>query len=105
MNYQGQRWVFLKGGHLPGNETTDLLHDGDVMITLPGQRIQTSNTHGTGCTLSAALATLLARGFTAPQAAEEAKLYITQAIAQAHALSVGQGHGPVNHFHGIWGNP
>jgi hydroxymethylpyrimidine/phosphomethylpyrimidine kinase len=105
MNYQGHRWVFLKGGHLPGNETTDLLHDGDVMITLPGQRIQTSNTHGTGCTLSAALATLLARGFTAPQAAEKAKAYLTQAIAQAQALTVGQGHGPVNHFHGIWENP
>jgi len=105
MNHQGHRWVFLKGGHLPGNETTDLLHDGDIMLTLPEQRIATNNTHGTGCTLSAALATLLARGIAPQEAAKAAKDYLTQAIAHATELSVGQGHGPVHHFHGIWGNP
>src|SRR5690606_8127671 len=52
----GERWVFLKGGHLPGDDTIDVLHDGDRMIELPGRRIPTPNTHGTGCTLSAALA-------------------------------------------------
>ena len=51
--------LLLKGGHLPGNDTIDILHDGDKMIELPGHRIQTRNTHGTGCTLSAALAALL----------------------------------------------
>ena len=102
MSHDGQRWVFLKGGHLPGNETTDLLHDGDVMIELPGQRINTRNTHGTGCTLSAALATLLARGLPAQEAAKQAKDYLVQAIASADQLSVGQGHGPVNHFHALW---
>ena len=102
MSHDGQRWVFLKGGHLPGNETTDLLHDGDVMIELPGQRINTRNTHGTGCTLSAALATLLAHGLPAQEAAEQAKAYLVQAIASADQLSVGQGHGPVNHFHALW---
>jgi len=102
MSHDGQRWVFLKGGHLPGNETTDLLHDGDVMIELPGQRVNTRNTHGTGCTLSAALATLLARGLPAQEAAKQAKTYLVQAIASADQLCVGQGHGPVNHFHALW---
>lgn len=100
-----QRWVLLKGGHLPGNETTDLLHDGDVMIELPGQRVDSKNTHGTGCTLSAAIATLLGRGLHAPDAAKAAKLYLVQAIEQACQLSVGQGHGPVHHFHKTWVNP
>ena len=102
MNDQGQRWVFLKGGHLPGSETTDLLHDGDVMIEMPGQRINTRNTHGTGCTLSAALATLLARGFAAADAAQAAKDYLVKAIAHSEELSVGHGHGPVHHFHNLW---
>ena len=104
MNYNGQRWVFLKGGHLPGSETTDLLHDGDRMIELPGQRIDTRNTHGTGCTLSAALAALLPRtGGDVPEAARLAKQYLTEAIRQADTLQVGSGHGPVHHFHAWWG--
>ncbi len=94
----GQRWVFLKGGHLPGDDTIDLLHDGDKLIELPGQRIHTPNTHGTGCTLSAALATLLASNAEVPAAARQAKEYLVQAIAASGALSVGSGHGPVNHF-------
>lgn len=105
MNHSGQRWVFLKGGHLPGNETTDLLHDGDVMIEMPGQRINTRNTHGTGCTLSAALATLLAKGLPAQEAAAQAKAYLVAAIAESGQLSVGQGHGPVHHFHALWKTP
>lgn len=105
MNHSGQRWVFLKGGHLPGNETTDLLHDGDVMIEMPGQRIKTRNTHGTGCTLSAALATLLAKGLPAQEAAAQAKAYLVAAIAESGQLSVGQGHGPVHHFHALWKTP
>ena len=102
MTYQGHRWVLLKGGHLPGNETTDLLHDGDVMIELPGQRIDTRNTHGTGCTLSAALATLLGRGADMEQAAKQAKAYLINAIAHADELQVGSGHGPVHHFYELW---
>lgn len=102
MNHQGQRWVFLKGGHMPGEDTTDLLHDGDVMVELPGQRIATVNTHGTGCTLSAALATLLGRGYDAIDAAQRAKAYLVGAIAQSSQLSVGKGHGPVHHFHEMW---
>jgi len=96
------RWVFLKGGHLPGNDVIDLLHDGDQMIELPGRRIDTPNTHGTGCTLSAALAALLPQCADLPQAARRAKDYLQRAIAQAHTLQVGQGHGPVQNFHAWW---
>ncbi len=105
MDHDGHRWVFLKGGHLPGSDTTDLLHDGDVMIELPGHRIDTRNTHGTGCTLSAALATLLAKGLTAQEAAHQAKRYLVRAIEESGQLSVGDGHGPVHHFHKLWKTP
>ncbi|HLR13353.1 MAG TPA: bifunctional hydroxymethylpyrimidine kinase/phosphomethylpyrimidine kinase [Burkholderiaceae bacterium] len=96
------RWVFLKGGHLPGNETIDVLHDGDRLIELPGTRIPTRNTHGTGCTLSAALAALLPRVPDVPEAARQAKAYLVEAIRQADTLGVGSGHGPVHHFHAWW---
>ncbi|TAM86906.1 MAG: bifunctional hydroxymethylpyrimidine kinase/phosphomethylpyrimidine kinase [Candidimonas sp.] len=99
----GERWVFLKGGHLPGTSTVDILHDGDRLLELPGERIDTPNTHGTGCTLSAAMAALLPRVRNVPQAAERAKRYLEEAIRQSGALDVGGGHGPVNHFHAWWG--
>ncbi|MGZ8131017.1 bifunctional hydroxymethylpyrimidine kinase/phosphomethylpyrimidine kinase [Bordetella bronchiseptica] len=102
MTHAGQRWVMVKGGHLPGNETIDLLHDGDRMIELPGHRIETPNTHGTGCTLSAALAALLPQSPDVPEAARRAKAYLTEAIRQADRLQVGSGHGPVHHFHAWW---
>ncbi len=105
LSHADDRWVLLKGGHLPGSETTDLLHNGDVMIELPGQRIDTKNTHGTGCTLSAAIATLLARGLPIAEAAKQAKDYLTAAIAHSDKLSVGHGHGPVHHFYKTWVNP
>ncbi|CCJ51394.1 bifunctional hydroxymethylpyrimidine kinase/phosphomethylpyrimidine kinase [Bordetella parapertussis] len=102
MTHAGQRWVMVKGGHLPGNETIDLLHDGDRMIELPGHRIETPNTHGTGCTLSATLAALLPQSPDVPEAARRAKAYLTEAIRQADRLQVGSGHGPVHHFHAWW---
>ena len=102
MAHSGQRWVMVKGGHLPGNDTIDLLHDGDRMIELPGHRIETANTHGTGCTLSAALAALLPQVEDVPEAARRAKAYLTEAIRHAERLSVGSGHGPVHHFHAWW---
>jgi hydroxymethylpyrimidine/phosphomethylpyrimidine kinase len=102
LNDDGQRWVFLKGGHLPGNETVDMLHDGDQLIELPGHRIDTRNTHGTGCTLSAALAALLPQCPTFVDAARQAKAYLTEAIRQADTLHIGHGHGPVHHFHAWW---
>lgn len=96
------RWVFLKGGHLPGDDTIDILHDGDRMLELPGTRIATRNTHGTGCTLSAALAALLPQCDDVPEAARRAKAYLVEAIARSGELTVGSGHGPVHHFHALW---
>jgi hydroxymethylpyrimidine/phosphomethylpyrimidine kinase len=101
MTHQGHRWVFLKGGHLPGGEAIDVLHDGDAMIELPAPRIDTSNTHGTGCTLSAALAALLPQTPDVPTAARRAKAYLTRAIETNARLDVGKGHGPVHHFHAL----
>jgi len=98
----GQRWVLLKGGHLPGSAPIDLLHDGDRMIELTAERVATRNTHGTGCTLSSALATLLARGADMPTAARAAKEYLTGALKDADTLRVGTGHGPVHHFWKLW---
>jgi hydroxymethylpyrimidine/phosphomethylpyrimidine kinase len=79
-----------------------VLHDGDRMIELPGRRIETRNTHGTGCTLSAALAALLPRTGDVPEAARQAKAYLERAIAASGQLQVGSGHGPVHHFHAWW---
>lgn len=97
-------WVLLKGGHLTGDASTDILFDGSQMIELPAPRIATRNTHGTGCTLSAAIAALLAQGRTVPEAVSEAKAFLTNAIAAADQLNVGSGHGPVHHFHAQWPN-
>ncbi|MDO9025609.1 bifunctional hydroxymethylpyrimidine kinase/phosphomethylpyrimidine kinase [Zwartia sp.] len=102
MTHNGHRWVLVKGGHLPGNDTIDILHDGDVMIELPGHRSPTRNTHGTGCTLSSAITALLPQIKTVPDATKLAKDYLVQAILHADALHVGQGHGPVHHFHQLW---
>jgi hydroxymethylpyrimidine/phosphomethylpyrimidine kinase len=93
--------VWLKGGHLPGSDATDVLFNGDRMIELAQERIDTKNTHGTGCTLSAALATLLARKVAMPDAARRAKDYLTEALRSAEQLKVGRGHGPVHHFHAL----
>lgn len=102
MTHSGHRWVMLKGGHLPGEEAIDLLHDGDRMIELTAHRLDTRNTHGTGCTLSAALAALLPQCADVPDAARRAKAYLSEAIRHADRLDAGSGHGPVHHFHGWW---
>ena len=98
--------VLLKGGHLPAETSPDLLRYGEVTIRLDARRIHTRNTHGTGCTLSAAVAALLAqRGEmpnAVPSAVRAAKAYITGAIATSGQLTVGSGHGPVHHFHQLW---
>jgi hydroxymethylpyrimidine/phosphomethylpyrimidine kinase len=102
MTASGQRWVWLKGGHLSAGPATDLLFDGDRMIELSAPRVATRNTHGTGCTLSAALAALLPRAPDVPTAARQAKAYLTAALQHADELAVGGGHGPVHHFHALW---
>jgi hydroxymethylpyrimidine/phosphomethylpyrimidine kinase len=93
----GAKWVVMKGGHRPGQEVVDLLHDGDRFWEFRAERISTTSTHGTGCTFAAAIAARLAHGDDVPTAVETAKTYLHAAIARAPGL--GHGHGPVHHFH------
>jgi hydroxymethylpyrimidine/phosphomethylpyrimidine kinase len=96
----GARAVLLKGGHLETPNSPDyLLTETGNGIWLEGSRTKTKNTHGTGCTLSSALATRLAITGNVEAAAGEAKAYVAQAIAHADELNVGKGHGPTHHFH------
>lgn len=98
----GPQAVVLKGGHMAGQDSSDLLMTAEGSTWLPGRRINTQNTHGTGCTLSSAIAAGLAKGETLDDAVKSAKAYIANAIAAADRLSVGHGHGPVHHFHAYW---
>ncbi|MBK9989324.1 MAG: bifunctional hydroxymethylpyrimidine kinase/phosphomethylpyrimidine kinase [Verrucomicrobia bacterium] len=98
----GPRFVLLKGGHLNGAESTDILDDGTTQIELRTPRIATKNTHGTGCTLSAAITALLPQRATTADAVRDAKTWLTAAIAAADQLTIGHGHGPVHHFHALW---
>jgi hydroxymethylpyrimidine/phosphomethylpyrimidine kinase len=98
----GTRAVLLKGGHLEGGESPDLLLDAGGPVWLEGARVATRNCHGTGCTLAAALAARLARGESLAEAARAAKAYLRGALAAADDLDVGSGHGPVQHFHALW---
>jgi hydroxymethylpyrimidine/phosphomethylpyrimidine kinase len=102
LQHLGPSAVLLKGGHLAGEESPDLLLDGSEHHWLEAPRTPTRNTHGTGCTLSAAIAARLAHRVPLSRAVFEAKRYIQGAIAAADRLEVGQGHGPVHHFHQIW---
>jgi hydroxymethylpyrimidine/phosphomethylpyrimidine kinase len=97
----GAAAVLLKGGALGGAESPDVLFDGTTMVELPAPRIATHNTHGTGCTLSAAIAALLPR-LPLAEAARRAKAYLTGTLAASGRLSVGGGRGPVHHFHALW---
>jgi hydroxymethylpyrimidine/phosphomethylpyrimidine kinase len=98
----GPRAVMLKGGHLPGGDCPDLLVTTDATTWLPGRRHASHKTHGTGCTLSSALATQLGHGLPLAEAARVAKAYVARAITTADALTVGQGHGPTHHFHAFF---
>jgi hydroxymethylpyrimidine/phosphomethylpyrimidine kinase len=92
----GAAAVLVKGGHLRDRDAVDLLYDGSEFVRLSTTRINTPHTHGTGCTHSAAITALLARGETLPVAVRQAKDFITRAIASAPGL--GHGYGPVNHW-------
>ena len=94
--------VLMKGGHLDDAESPDWLftRDGELRFTAP--RVHTKNTHGTGCTLSAALAALRPRHENWASTVQEAKHWLSRALAQADTLEVGQGIGPVHHFHAWW---
>jgi len=98
----GPRYVLLKGGHLDGAESVDILDDGTTQLELRSPRIATRNTHGTGCTLSAAIAALLPQRASTTEAVRDAKAYLSAAIAAADQLAIGHGHGPVHHFHALW---
>jgi hydroxymethylpyrimidine/phosphomethylpyrimidine kinase len=95
----GARAVLIKGGHLKG-PAVDLFYDGKNFRALTAPRIRTKNTHGTGCTLSAAIAAYLAKGETLEDAVVTAKKFITAAIKAS--FSIGAGHSPVHHFHRFW---
>jgi hydroxymethylpyrimidine/phosphomethylpyrimidine kinase len=95
----GCRAVLIKGGHGGGAESTDYLVGASGTITLAAPRIATKNTHGTGCSLSSAIAAGLAKGEDMETAVRSAKAWVSAAIAEADRFSVGRGHGPVHHFH------
>ena len=98
----GAHHVLIKGGHGQGSESVDLLVDATSVTRFAGMRIATRNTHGSGCTLSSAIAAGLARGQDLKAAVREAKTYVTAAIAAADTLAVGHGNGPLHHFHEQW---
>jgi hydroxymethylpyrimidine/phosphomethylpyrimidine kinase len=98
----GAQAVLIKGGHAPGPEAVDLLVTASAAARLSAEKIDTENTHGTGCTLSAAIAAGLAKGHKLSEAVADAKAYLTHAIAAADELEIGQGHGPTHHFHAWW---
>jgi hydroxymethylpyrimidine/phosphomethylpyrimidine kinase len=99
----GAKAVLMKGGHAEGDICTDLLIRADLpTIQLEAPRIYTQNTHGTGCTLSSAIAAGLGKGLSLEKALREAHTYLQAAIRSANTLQVGSGHGPVHHFHALW---
>ncbi|MFI5182788.1 MAG: bifunctional hydroxymethylpyrimidine kinase/phosphomethylpyrimidine kinase [Vicinamibacteria bacterium] len=96
LHAKGPRVVVIKGGHLAG-DPTDVFFDGERFEEIRGPRVETKNTHGTGCTFSAAIASRLALGDEVLVAVRAAKAYLTEAIRRSY--SVGAGHGPVDHLH------
>jgi len=98
----GPAAVLVKGGHLESDESPDVLSTGCDLHWFEAKRVPTKNTHGTGCTLSSALAAELAKGASPQLAVATAKAYLAQAVAAAGELTVGSGHGPVHHFHALW---
>ena len=98
----GARAALVKGGHGEGAHSVDVLVTAAGVERFSAPRVDTRNTHGTGCTLSSAIAAGLARGLSLGEAVAAAKRYVTAAIGASHRLSVGRGHGPVHHFHALW---
>ncbi|WP_163192300.1 bifunctional hydroxymethylpyrimidine kinase/phosphomethylpyrimidine kinase [Clostridium thermarum] len=99
IHHMGAKKVLIKGGHIQG-DSTDIIFEGETYIYLKTPRIVTKNTHGTGCTLSSAIAANLAKGCSIVEAVTAAKEYITTAIE--HSLSIGKGVGPTNHFYTLY---
>ena len=99
---RGARAVLVKGGHGEGPTSDDLLLDGISCHVFSAPRLSTRNTHGTGCTLSSAIAAYLAHGYDLASAIAAAKAYVSGALEAASALQVGHGPGPLHHFHALW---
>ena len=100
----GSQSILIKGGHLSKGDSTDLLYlsgEGRFVI-LEGARIETRNNHGTGCTLSSAIASYMAKGCSIEEAVSKAKEYISKAIESGAVYKIGKGHGPVHHFYKFW---
>jgi hydroxymethylpyrimidine/phosphomethylpyrimidine kinase len=91
--------VLIKGGHGQGSDSTDYLVTASGIVALSAPRVATQNTHGTGCSLSSAIAAGLARGEDMETAVRNAKAWVSAAIAAADRFAVGHGHGPIHHFH------
>jgi len=106
LRQENNRWILLKGGHLPGGELIDLLYDGDRMIELRAERFDTRHTHGTGCALSAAITALIPQHKDIPSAVTHAHTWLQQAICRADELQISRspqtGHGPVHHTHTLY---
>lgn len=98
----GSTTVVVKGGHGTGPDATDVVVGPDQITELPAPRIDTVNTHGTGCTFSSAIAARLAHGATVGDAVRTAKDYITAALEAGKDQRIGHGHGPVHHFYALW---
>ncbi len=100
----GRVSVLLKAGHLHDEELIDILYNAETAETVPlrSRRLATRNTHGTGCTLSSAVAAFLAHGYSLTEAVIRAKEYIVRAIGAGAEYEIGHGHGPVHHFHAFW---
>ena len=97
----GCDYVLVKGGHLE-DDAIDVLYDGNNYNYFQTKRINTKNTHGTGCTLSSSIASNLALGLSIQDTIKKSKEYITMAIE--HSLAIGKGHGPTNHFYELYKN-
>ncbi len=104
----GPAWVLVKGGHLPGVDgparrngpdvVPDVLFDGSEVTIVSGPRVDTANTHGTGCSLSAAITAGLARGIPVPDAVHAAKMFVHRALTGGASWRLGRGHGPLDHL-------
>ncbi|MEA2107652.1 MAG: bifunctional hydroxymethylpyrimidine kinase/phosphomethylpyrimidine kinase [Bacteroidota bacterium] len=104
LSQTGAKSVLLKSGHFKAEKLIDIFYvsEGDELIEIPYKRIDTKNTHGTGCTLSSAIAAWLAHGFSLKEAIQKGLKYTHQTIAEGSKYQLGKGHGPVHHFYKFW---
>ncbi len=98
----GPQAVLVKGGHAGGEHSTDLLINKNGVHRFVARRIKSRNTHGTGCTLSSAIAAGLAKGFSLSELIVAAKKYVSEVIEAGKEFTIGKGHGPVHHFYSLW---